>query len=79
MHVLVSSRSPPSEQDTAAGMEVTGSVEELLRRSDVVSLHCPLNSDTRHLIDAAALKLMKPSALLINTARGKGERCRGGV
>ena len=42
----------------------------LLERSDFVSLHAPLTPDTHHLIDAAALKAMKPTAILINTARG---------
>ncbi|HEX2075786.1 MAG TPA: D-glycerate dehydrogenase [Geodermatophilus sp.] len=42
----------------------------LLRRSDVVSLHCPLTPQTRHLIDRDALRLMRPTALLVNTARG---------
>ena len=42
----------------------------LLRESDVVILHCPLNPGTRGLIDAEALRLMKPSAVLINAARG---------
>ncbi|MEP7336060.1 MAG: D-glycerate dehydrogenase [Actinomycetota bacterium] len=44
--------------------------DELLARADVVSLHCPLNDDTRHLIDWDALSLMKPSAVLVNTSRG---------
>jgi glyoxylate reductase len=43
---------------------------ELLRESDFVSLHCALTPDTHHLIDAAALRQMKPSAILINAARG---------
>ena len=42
----------------------------LLRESDFVSLHCPLNNQTRGMIDEAALEMMKPSAFLINTARG---------
>jgi lactate dehydrogenase-like 2-hydroxyacid dehydrogenase len=42
----------------------------LLAAADVVSIHCPLTPDTRHLIDAAALEQMKPSAVLVNTARG---------
>ena len=43
---------------------------ELLAQSDVVSLHCPLNADTHHLIDANALASMKTGAMLINTSRG---------
>jgi glyoxylate reductase len=42
----------------------------LLAVADVVSLHCPLTPDTHHLIDAAALAAMKPSAVLVNAARG---------
>jgi len=45
--------------------------ETLLRESDFLSLHVPLTSETRHLIAARELGLMKPSAFLINTARGK--------
>jgi D-lactate dehydrogenase len=43
---------------------------ELLRESDIVSLHCPLTPATHHLIDAAALAAMKPGAMLVNTSRG---------
>lgn len=46
------------------------SQEELLRQSDIVVLHCPLNDSTRGLIDGSKLALMKPTALLINAARG---------
>ncbi|MBX7211645.1 MAG: D-2-hydroxyacid dehydrogenase [Verrucomicrobiaceae bacterium] len=45
-------------------------IDEIFHRSDVVSLHCPLTDETRHLINAANLDLMKRSAFLINTARG---------
>jgi glyoxylate reductase len=45
-------------------------LDELLAGSDFVSLHCPLTPRTRHLIDAAALRRMRSSAILINTARG---------
>jgi glycerate dehydrogenase len=55
---------PPPE-----GVEPT-SLENVLSQSDVVSLHCPLTEDTRQLINATTLATMKPSAYLINTARG---------
>jgi D-3-phosphoglycerate dehydrogenase len=45
-------------------------LDDLLRRADVVSVHCPLTEETRHLLDEAKLSLMKPTAYLINTARG---------
>ncbi|SDQ10094.1 2-hydroxyacid dehydrogenase [Actinopolyspora saharensis] len=45
-------------------------MEELLESSDVVSLHCPLTSETRHLVDGSALARMKSSAVLLNTSRG---------
>ncbi|MGA3360935.1 MAG: D-glycerate dehydrogenase [Solirubrobacteraceae bacterium] len=45
-------------------------LDELLAQSDFVSLHVPLNARTRHLIDAAALKRMRSTAILVNTARG---------
>lgn len=45
-------------------------LDELLAQSDYVSLHCPLTDETRNLIDARRLKLMKKNALLVNTSRG---------
>jgi glyoxylate reductase len=45
-------------------------LEELLRRVDLVSLHAPASSENHHLIDAKALALMKPTAVLVNTSRG---------
>lgn len=63
MHVLHSGRRPTDEPG-----ETT--LDELLRRSDIVSLHVPLTRDTRHLIDAGRLSSMKPTSVLVNTSRG---------
>ena len=46
------------------------SLQELLKEADLISLHIPLNAETKHLINEAAFRLMKPTALLVNTARG---------
>lgn len=45
-------------------------LDDLLKQADIVTLHCPLTSQTRNLIDSRALGLMKPTAILVNTARG---------
>jgi glyoxylate reductase len=70
MKVLYSSprRAAPEVEHGLAAQHV--SLETLLRESDFVSIHCPLKPETRHLIGAAQLALMKPTAILVNTARG---------
>lgn len=61
-------RANPTVEREAAARPV--GLDALLRTSDVVSLHCPLNAESAHLIDAEALRVMKPTAFLVNTARG---------
>lgn len=60
----------PNRQLLDTGVRYT-SLDELLRQSDIISLHCPLNPLTDYLINAQTLALMKPGALLINTGRGR--------
>jgi glycerate dehydrogenase len=67
MNVLACVRRPRA--DGPAGVRFAD-LETLFRQSDVVSLHCPLTPDTRHLINARRLSWMKPSSFLINTGRG---------
>ena len=64
MHVLVFDRHPADDE-----IEYV-SLDELFSRSDVISLHCPLTEETRHLIDGAAIAKMKKGVVIINTSRG---------
>lgn len=68
MRVLATVRRPETLADLPGVRCVL--LDELLRSSDVVSIHCPLTEETRGLIDGRALSLMQPDALLVNTARG---------
>jgi len=65
MDIIATSRSPIGDADVSQV-----ALDTLLESADVVSLHLPLSESTRHLIGARELALMKPGALLINTARG---------
>ena len=70
MHIAYSNRrpvAPPLEAELGASVM---SLDELLATSDVISINCPYNPATHHLIGAAQLASMKPTAFLINTARG---------
>ena len=63
-----SSKSPKVLREM--GIEKVESYEQLFRQADVLSLHCPLTEETRYLVNAERLSLMKPTAILINTGRG---------
>ncbi|MDP6273516.1 MAG: D-glycerate dehydrogenase, partial [Dehalococcoidia bacterium] len=67
MNVIYVTRSQPEDD---LGCERVGTLNELLGRSDFVTLHCPLTPETNRLIGTEELKRMKPEASLINTARG---------
>lgn len=60
----------PNGVDKAVGVARAKSLDELLALSDVLSIHCPLNAETHHMIAAPELTKMKPSAFVVNTARG---------
>ena len=69
MKVLASDPRPDAAKGAAKGVEFAD-LDDLFARSDVVSLHCPLTPQTERMVDARRLAAMKPSAWLINTARG---------
>jgi lactate dehydrogenase-like 2-hydroxyacid dehydrogenase len=69
MKILAYGRHLTDAEATQVGTQRV-ELNELLRQSDFVSLHCPLTAETRHLINRETLAQMKPSALLINTTRG---------
>ena len=66
MKILVATR---TARDDVDGIHFTTN-DEVFEKSDFISLNCPLNESTRHLINSETLAMMKPSAYLINTARG---------
>ena len=65
MRVLAYDKFP----NPSAGLDYV-KLTELLEQSDVISLHCPLTDETRHMINAAAIEKMKPGTVLVNTSRG---------
>lgn len=69
VELLYTSRSPKPEAESALGAVRVGLIE-LLSRADVVSLHAPATPETHHMVDSEALALMKPTSVLVNTARG---------
>jgi D-lactate dehydrogenase len=68
----------PDARCRALGMEYV-SLNDLTRRSDIISLHCPLTPETHHLINASSLSKMKRGVMLINTGRGALIDCRAAI
>ena len=66
MNILVHTRTPKADGD---GIRYV-SLDELLENSDYITLHCPLNDQTKHIINKEAIGKMKPSAVIVNTSRG---------
>lgn len=66
--ILVSDPHRSEEMSGLGGHYVE--LDELLRESDIITLHCPLTPETRHIIDSKAIEKMKPGVMLINTSRG---------
>ena len=66
MNILVHTRTPKADGD---GIRYV-SLDELLANSDYVTLHCPLNEQTKHLINKETIGKMKPNAVIVNTGRG---------
>src|SRR5215469_12097993 len=71
MRVVGLRRDPALGRGAADAVHPMGELDRLLPDADLVALTCPLTADTEHLIDAAALARMKPSAYLVNVARGR--------
>ena len=66
MNILVHTRTPKANGDSIRYV----SLDELLENSDYITLHCPLNDQTKHMINKETIAKMKPSAVIINTGRG---------
>ena len=66
MNILVYTRTPKADGD---GIRYV-SLDELLENSDYITLHCPLNDQTKHMINKETIAKMKPSAVIVNTGRG---------
>ena len=66
MNILVHTRTPKADGDGISYV----SLDELLENSDYITLHCPLNDQTKHLINKETIGKMKPNAVIVNTGRG---------
>lgn len=70
MEVLTWSRNNTPERAASMGAKAAASLDDLMRESDVVTVHLPLNESTRNLVSAEKLDLLKPTAYFVNTSRG---------
>ena len=70
LHVLFYDPYLPDGYDKAYAFQRAPTLDDLLRRSDCLTLHCPLSAETAHLIDARALALTRPGLILVNAGRG---------
>ncbi len=70
MNVISTTAHPSSEREAELGVRFVP-LDNLLTESDIITLHVPLSPKTKHMIDIRELKLLKPTAILINTSRGK--------
>ena len=61
----------PEALERMLGSRYVGDVDALMAEADILTLHCPLTEETRHLVDARRIALMKPGSSIINTARGE--------
>jgi lactate dehydrogenase-like 2-hydroxyacid dehydrogenase len=69
MRIFATGRRASSDEAASYGVQAVD-LQQLLAESDVITLHCPLTPATHHLIGAEELAVMKPTAILVNTARG---------
>lgn len=70
MHLMVCDPYLDDRQKGALGIEETYDLETVLKTADIVTMHTPLNDETRYMIDEPQLQMMKPTAYLVNTSRG---------
>lgn len=70
-HILGYDPGQPPGHEKAIGYERTDRLDALFARSDIVTLHCPANTETRGILDADGLARLKPGAIVVNTARGE--------
>ena len=61
----------PEALERMLGARYVGDIDSLMAEADILTLHCPLTEETRHMVDARRIALMKPGSSIVNTARGE--------